>query len=328
MYKIGIVGAGAIGAAHKKAIVNNEKCELVAVCDTVEERAVKLAEGTDARTYADYQIMHQKEQLDAVILNLPHYLHKDVTIYFLENGVNVLVEKPMALNVAECDAMIETAIRNNTKLAVGHVQRYYVCYKLLKKVIQEGKLGKLCAITEIRNIDYFTDRPAWFLDRKSAGGGIVMNYGAHTLDKIFYVTGLKVEQVTAVGNNLLSDDTVEATAQLLVKLEGGVAATFCYCGCKVPSYYQTDFYFTNGVAQVRNGNELWISEGKSGYRMVDGQKPHKKLMEAQLEEFIKFLDDEETEVASAEYGREVIEILEKAFGQIWSEKSWQSANTI
>jgi predicted dehydrogenase len=122
-------------------------------------------------------------------------------------------------------------------------------------MIAENRLGKLCGIREVRNCDYFTGRPAWFLDRKLAGGGILMNFGAHTMDKVFYTTGLKVKDVFASGNNFLNDNSVEAIAQLLVTFEGGVSGTFCYCGCKGAREYRTDFYFTGGTAQIAVGGE-------------------------------------------------------------------------
>lgn len=315
MYKFGIVGAGAIGGCHKEAFMTNPDCELVAICDKVLERAQKLAENTNARVYDDYQKMQEAEKLDAVILNLPHFLHECVTVYFLEKGISVLVEKPMAINTAECDAMIAAAKKSGAKLAVGHVQKYHKCYTFLKEIIESGKLGKLCGIREVRNCDYFTNRPKWFLDRKLAGGGILMNYGAHTFDKVFYSTGLEVESVCAVGNNFLTDDSVEAMAQLLVKFKGGVSGTFCYCGTKVPSAYCTDFYFTNGAAQVRDGWDLWISEAGEEFKHVEGCNSW-DLFEPQLEEFVKLLNGEKSKAVTAEYGRTVIAALEKAFEQI------------
>lgn len=143
-----------------------------------------------------------------------------------------------------------------------------------------------------------------------------MNYCAHTLDKIFYTTGLAARSVTALGNNFLTDDSVEATAQLLVEFEGGVNATFCYCGCKVPSDYQTDFYFTNGAAQIRYGCELWISVDGREFEHIDCGDTCHNFMEEQLTEFLKLLIDEPTEVVSPEYGRSVIDVLEKALAQI------------
>lgn len=314
MIKIGIVGVGSVGILHKKAIDAHPECELAAVCNRTESRAVALAEGTNARTYSDYKVMQEQEDLDAVIVNLPHDMHKDVSIYFLEHKVAVLVEKPMANSVEECDAMIAAAKKSGTALAVGHVQRYLGFNRELKKLVQNGRLGKLCAIIENRSCDYFTDRPAWFLDKKQSGGGILMNYGAHSMDKILYTTGLSIEKVSAVTSNFLTDDNVEATAQLLLTLSGGVSAVLTHCGCHIPSIQETTFYFTEGAAQAR-GWELWVSEKGGEYTQVDCGDISKNFMEDQIEEFVKFLKEEPSEIVTAEYARDVICALETAYKQ-------------
>lgn len=315
MYKIGVVGAGKVAGAHKRAILGHEQCSLVAICDVAVDRAEKLAEGTTARVYDNYETMQEKEDLDAVILNLPHFLHEKVSVYFLERGISVLVEKPMAISTRECDAMIAAAKRSGAKLGVGHVQRYLKCYRILKQMIESKCLGELCGIREVRNCDYFTNRPAWFLDKTLAGGGILMNFGAHTLDKVLYTTGLKVKDVFASGNNFLTADSVEAIAQLLVTFEGGVSATFCYCGCKGTSEYRTDFYFTKGTAQIRDGWDLWVREADGEFTRIEGCNDS-GMIELQMREFVKLLCGEENEMVTPEYGREVISVLERAFTQI------------
>lgn len=315
MYKIGVVGAGKVALAHKKAILGHEQCCLAAICDTVVDKAKKLAEGTDARIYDNYETMQEKEALDAVILNLPHFLHEKVSVYFLDRGISALVEKPMAISTEECDAMIAAAKRSGAKLGVGHVQRYHRCYSIVKQMIGSKQLGELCGIREVRNVDYFTNRPAWFLDKALAGGGILMNFGAHTLDKVLYTTGLKMKDVFASGNNFLTNDSVEAMAQLLVTFEGGVSGTFCYCGCKGAREYRTDFYFTGGTAQIRDGWDLWVSEAGGEFTHVEGCND-RGMIETQMVEFVKLLNGEENEMATPEYGREVISVLERAFAQI------------
>ena len=99
MFKIGLVGTGIIADFHKKAIEKNSEVIITAVCDIDIRKAENAAEGTNASVYTDYKEMAEKESLDCVILNLPHFLHRDVTVYFLNKGISVLVEKPMANTV-------------------------------------------------------------------------------------------------------------------------------------------------------------------------------------------------------------------------------------
>lgn len=316
MKKIGIVGAGIIGASHKNAIIKNKDCCLAAVCDTIIEKAESLTEGTDIPVFTDYKEMADKVQLDAVILNLPHFLHKEATIFFLEKKIPVLVEKPMANTVEECDAMISAARETGTLLAIGHVQRYFDAYRMIKEMIAQEQLGKLCLITESRNIFYFNEkRPKWFLNKKRAGGGIVMNYGAHSLDKIMYTTGTSVEKICANCNNLLNDADVEAAAQILLKLSNGASVSLSYSGCYTPYMEEVIYYFTEGIAKVTRGRELWISRKGEPFERVE-LNYEKNALEEQLAEFIKFLNGEESEVVTAAYGREVIRVIEEVYKQV------------
>ena len=315
MFKIGIVGAGIIAKPHKVAVLKHPETELVAICDIALEKAEELAQETDARIYADYKDMAEKEELDAVILNLPHFLHKPVTVYFLDKGISVLVEKPMANTVEECEAMAEAAKRSGAILAVGHLQRYFECYKEIKKIIQDGRFGNLCCITETRNIDYFHNRPAWFLKKETAGGGIVMNYCAHTLDKMFYLLDdTKVTRICANVGNRFNDADIEGHAQVLMKMENGVSLSFSYCSAKLDYSYETMFYFADGIAKVTGGVYLWLAQKGKPFERVE--LDYKKVpIEEQLDEFVKLLKGEPANIVDAEAGKHVISVIEEIFRQ-------------
>lgn len=305
MFRIGIVGAGRICAAHELAIRQHPETRLVAVADLDLEKARQIAQPHGAAVYTDYRQMAKETEMDAVILNLPHFLHCEATVFFLEAGVNVLVEKPMANTVEECDRMIDAAKRTGRKLAVGHVQKYYGALRETKKIIESGRLGKLCMITEVRNLDYVTGRPKWFLTKKLAGGGIIRNFGAHSIDRILYTTGLEVKQIHGVLTNPVTEDDADVNAQFLVELTGGVSASVTMCGCYVPWEYEISYYFTHGAIKLKDGQELRVYE--NGEYVNYGGEEH--LIRDQLAEFVKFLKGEENEMATPEYGRKIISIL-------------------
>ena len=304
MIRIGMVGAGVIAAAHADAIAENRDCNLEVVCDIDISKAEKVAMIHNATIVTDYKKINN---VDAVIINLPHYLHCEVSCYFLEKGISVLVEKPMANTLDECDKMIETARLNNAKLAVGHVQKYFSANREMKRLIESERLGKLCMICEVRNIDYLSGRPKWFLKKNMSGGGIVMNYGAHSLDRILYTTGKKIKSVNSVISNPISDDDVELNAQILLGLEDDISASITFCGCHVPGEYEISYYFTNGVAKIKNGCELLVYE-KGKWSNYGGES---RLMPLQLSEFVKFINGEKSEIVTAKEGKEIIEILQK-----------------
>ena len=121
MIKIAIVGTGSIASSHINAIEALPECELVALCDLNEEKVKALSEKLGVPYFLNYKDIPAAVDVDAVILNLPHGLHMSASIFFLENGVHVLVEKPMANTVAECDAMNAAAEKSGKKLGRGSV---------------------------------------------------------------------------------------------------------------------------------------------------------------------------------------------------------------
>ncbi len=314
MIKLAIIGAGQFSYNHKKAIRKNSGCDLVAICDLLEDNARRLAEGTEAVIYTDYHEMLKKEKIDGAILNLPHFLHKSVSVDCLNAGVAVLVEKPMALDVSECDEMIAASKASGAPLTVGHLAGYLPSMVALKKIIDEGTLGTLCAVNEIRTANYFVNRQKWFLDKKLSGGGIMMNLGAHYIDKILYLTEMMPESVYAVNSNMVSDDTVEATSQLLLKLPGNISASGTFSGAQGTGQIETTFYFTKGTAQIRLGTELWISKEGADFApvIVDEEVSLFDLaMEKQISEFLKLIQGEPNCATTPEHGRNVISVLRK-----------------
>lgn len=303
MFKFGIVGAGIIAKAHLEGINKHSECELVAVADIVKEKAEEIAANTDAAVFTDYHDMCNID-LDVVIINLPHYLHCEATCFFLKNGVNVFVEKPMAMNVEECDEMIKTANENNVLLAIGHVQQYTKAHRYLKNIIKTQELGRLLRITETRNIDYFGNRPAWFLDKKLSGGGIVMNYGAHTLDKVLYLTDSEISEVCSVVSNNINNANIEEGAQILVKLKNGVSASFSYTGSKVPYIYEMYCYFEKGIIKVTHSVNLFVYDNGDWKQIIE---PDTKMHDEAIVELVKALKGEASEVTTPLHGRAVID---------------------
>lgn len=312
MIKIGIVGAGIICGDHSKAIEKSSECKLTMVADLDFDKAIKYAEPHGAKAFTDYKdfVKDENEKPDAVILNLPHFLHCEVAIYFMSHGVHVLVEKPMAMTVEECDRMIEASKKYNVKLAIGHVQQYIRALDAVKDIIKSGEYGRLTRITELRNTDYFTKRPAWFLDKKLSGGGIVMNYCAHTLDKLFYVTEADLLEVHSSLSNYLNDCTIEESAQIFAKFTGGISAVLTYCGGKVPEECETKFYFTNGAVMIKNNTQLCLMKDKK-WEPVELEPM--LMFERQLEAFVNLIEGRESVAITGEYGKKVIAGIEKIF---------------
>jgi len=310
---IAVVGTGIIGASHLHAIEQSKHFTLCAVCDINIEVAETYAQKYGVPYFSDYKEIPTKTNADAVILNLPHWLHCEASIFFLECGIHVLVEKPMANTTAECNRMIDAAIRSGKKLAVGHLQRFFQANRHVKKLVQDKVLGELCMISEYRTIDYFLpSRPKWFLDKTLSGGGIVMNYGAHALDKVFYITDSRPVSVHALCGNISNNASIEGHAQILIKLANSVPVSITFCGY-ANTGYETIYYFTKGALKVVGGNTLYKKSGES-WEEIQFPEPDNQLL-LQLEAFYQLIMGEPSEIPSVDYCAEIITTIEKIYNQ-------------
>lgn len=313
MLKIAIVGTGIIAGLHIDAISKLDNCTLVALCDLNKPKLDELCAKLNVPGYTDYKEMSEKEDFDAVILNLPHGLHAEATVFFLESGRHVLVEKPMANTLEECDKMLESAKNSGKRLAVGHIQRFFRPNRVVKEYVESGELGKLCMYSEQRSINYFLpNRPAWFTNKKMAGGGIIMNYGAHAFDKLFYVTGKRPISVTANTANLINDRDVEGHAQIFAKFEDGLSAVITFSGYSTV-VYESYYYFTGGAIKINGVDSAFIlREGEKEWQPIDAKRNYDEFI-IQLNEFIKYVNGEPSEIADGIYSRDIIEAIENCY---------------
>ena len=146
MIRIGIVGAGAIAAVHIDGFLQfGSMCEVAAVCDTYVEKAQSLIteKNLNAKAYADIQTMLTEGALDAISICLPPNLHASVAIQALAGKKHVIVEKPMASSLEECDHMLAAAKENNRLLCVVSQNRWKTQLANVKRIMDEGLLGKV-----------------------------------------------------------------------------------------------------------------------------------------------------------------------------------------
>jgi len=217
--RLAIIGCGAITEqGHLPAAAGVRGVQLVALVDKNLARAQSLAaKHPDVRAFDDYRPLI--EAIDAAIVALPPSLHAPVSIELLERGVHVLVEKPMARNLSECDAMIAAAQRGGATLAVGLVRRFRWAYRWMKQLIANGTLGTITSF-DVREGGVF-DWPVaspFFLRKEAAGGGVFADAGVHVIDALQWWFG-DVESFDYRDDDL---GGVEADCELDVVMTGGL----------------------------------------------------------------------------------------------------------
>ncbi|MFD1334216.1 Gfo/Idh/MocA family protein [Oceanobacillus iheyensis] len=230
--RVAVIGCGSIAKnRHLKEYSANHQVDIVAVCDIVEGRAKQVAELHNAKAYTDYKQLLKEEEVDAVSVCLPNYLHAPVSIAALEAGCHVLCEKPMATSKEEAEEMIQAAEKNNRKLMIGHNQRFVASHQKAKQLIESGELGKIYSFRTTFGHGgpegWSADgADSWFFKKEKAFVGAMGDLGVHKADLMRYLLNEEFVEVAAfVETSAKQTATVDDNATLVMKSESGIIGT-------------------------------------------------------------------------------------------------------
>ena len=188
--KIAVIGCGNISGSHLQAYAKNPAVEIYALCDINEKNLKRRAEEYGVtRLYADKdQMLRELPEIDAVSVCTWNAAHAECAIAALNAGKHVLCEKPMAMNAAQAQEMLETARRNNRLLMIGFVRRFGNDCAILKDFIDHGQMGELyyAKATYLRRKGC---PGGWFGDKSRSGGGPLIDLGVHVIDLTRYLMG-------------------------------------------------------------------------------------------------------------------------------------------
>ncbi len=286
MENVCIVGYGAIGPIHARALSKTDNARFYAVCD-IDLKAIECAKKEyDVIAYANFERMLADDNIKSVHICTPHYLHFDMIKRTLEKGKKVVCEKPVAMTKFEFDSLL--ALPNAKNVCVVMQNRLNPCVEQFKTIIDKKKLGDIIAakaiLTWFRDIDYYKTG-SWRGKIETEGGGVLINQAVHTLDFFSYLIG-NVETVQGtVANFSLPSIEIEDAVTAYLKFESGVRgiffATNAY-GENTPAEFEA--IFEKGRLSYRN-NSLYLDnelikedtlpeEGKAYWG-----KSHEKLIE-------------------------------------------------
>lgn len=224
-YKIALIGAGKIAVKHLDAIARLENAELAAISEPNEAARAACAEKYGCQAYTDYREMLKDKAIDIANIATPSGLHARMALDAIAAGKHVIVEKPMAMSLAEADAMIAAAEKNNVKIGVVYPQRHSPAVKMLKKAVAAGKFGKIThgsvTIRWNRNDEYYRQsawRGTWKMD-----GGCLMNQAIHDLDLLQWLLGPAASVFAYTATNLRKIEA-EDFAVAIFKFANGALA--------------------------------------------------------------------------------------------------------
>ncbi len=224
MLKFALVGCGRIAKRHSEllGLKQIKGAALVAVCDIVEEKALKIGKQFGVPHYRDMDEMMAKEPVDVVVVLTESGLHAEHVVNLAKHGRHIMVEKPMALTLDSADAMIQACDRSGIKLFVIKQNRFNVPVVKLREAVEAGRFGKLVMGTVrvrwARDQAYYDQDPwrgTWEMD-----GGVLSNQASHHVDMLEWMMG-DVESVFAKSMTALVDIETEDTAVVMLKFRSG-----------------------------------------------------------------------------------------------------------
>lgn len=228
-----LIGCGRISTNHIKAAVNN-KLEIVAVCDVVpqhmEDVLAKHGIENDSSIlrFTDYRTMLESCKPELVSIATESGKHAEIALFCIEHGVNVIIEKPMAMSMSDADEIIKRSESKGVKVAACHQNRFNIAIQQLRKALEAGRFGKLSHgsihVRWNRNRDYYTQAPwrgTWAED-----GGALMNQCIHGIDLLRWMLGDEVEEVYGQTRQQLHDYLeCEDIGMAVVKFKNGAIGT-------------------------------------------------------------------------------------------------------
>lgn len=228
--RYGIIGFGRFAdKTIAPAIKESTNSKLVAIQNRTLAKAKEVAEAHDVPLAFDSVAkLVAHPDVDAVFIISPNHLHCPETILAAKAGKHVLVEKPMAMNVAECERMIEACTQHNVKLMVGHMLRLSPLLQRARQLVDSGGLGRIVHAQADFIYDGRLSARGWLTERKTAGGGPIFDVGVHCLDSLRFILGDEVSLVQGLLNPRPTGEQTETSAHLFLRFSrGSMASIFC-----------------------------------------------------------------------------------------------------
>lgn len=255
--KFAVVGCGSIGKRHVAVIDADDKAELVALCDINLNAAQSLSEIYNGiPTYTDYSRLLQETDADIISICTPHGLHAPMTIEAARAKKHILVEKPMALQLKDCQEMIQEAKLNGVELFVVKQNRYNKPIALTKKALDENKLGKIfmvqCNVMWNRQQEYYT-QSSW-RGNKELEGGALHTQVSHFLDLLIWWFG-NLTEAKSIIETLNHDIEIEDCGVSALRFENGVIGSLLWTTCVYNKNYEGSITLIGEKGTIKVGGK-------------------------------------------------------------------------
>jgi len=336
--RTGVIGCGKVSHTHAGALCRLKESEFVAVYSRSADKAAAFSSRYGGEGYTDLDAM--LKEVDAVVVCTPHPFHAAPAVKALKAGVHVLVEKPLASSLQDCDLMIDAAGKSGCKLGTVSQRRWYTPVKRVKQAIDDGRIGDpilgMVIMLGWRDQPYYRSDP-WRGTWELEGGGVLVNQAPHQLDLLQWFMG-PIEELFGYWGNLNHPYIeVEDTAIVVIRFAGGALGNIVVSNSQKPGLYgrvhvhgkngasvgvQTDggAMFIAGMSPVLEPplNDLWNVPGQESmmerwkredtefFKTIDAASYYHQL---QIQDFLQAVLEDRQPLVTGKEGRKTVELF-------------------
>ncbi len=315
--KWGLIGCGDIAKKRvAPALRDLGNCDFVAVNRAKYELAKPFAEQFGAKKwYRTWEELLSDNDIEAVYVATPVYLHYRQTIAAAEAGKHVLCEKPMGMTTAECDRMIDACKAANVTLGISYYRHFYPIIDRIKKLLSSGEIGQP-VFSQINAFEFFNPGKDhsryWFMKKELAGGGPMFDFGCHRIEVLLNIFGA-VEITRGFVSRLVFEREVEDTATAVFHFESGPNAVLNVTHAALESQDTLDIFGTEGSLHVP-----LLNAGIMTVKTLDGERtekhpPHQNIHQPLIDDFTRAVLDNYEPGVGGDTGREVNRIEKEIF---------------
>lgn len=276
--KVGVAGLGIAGTGAARRLASHPKVDLVAAADVRPHALAAFRAEYGGRTFESVEQMCQDPEVEAIWISTPNHLHCEHVVAAARNGTHAVVQKPMATSLAEAWEMVDASEKFGTKLLAGHSTALRPPFRAMRRIVDEGELGRLCAI----NVWSYTD---WMLRPRmpqevdvARGGGLVYRQGPHQVDAVRLIGGGLIRSVRAMTGQWMPERPCPGYYAAYLEFQDGTPATIVHNGY---GYFLASELVPWGVDRPRTSVEERI-------RFRNGLRSPGEFDEASAKEALRF----------------------------------------
>jgi predicted dehydrogenase len=318
-----VVGAGFIGIQHAAAYAADPDAELVAIVDADPARAVAATEAHGGRPYPTLSTMLGAARPEVVSVCVPTAGHRPVVQEIAAAGAHVLLEKPMAPSVADCDAIAAACQAAGVTLMLGFTHRFHRELLEARRIVAAGELGEPVLAHDVFAFGEDGPWPAWYYDRATSGGGELMHDAVHLVDRLAWVLGSPIVEVygrtTTAARGIAGVE--DGGVAVLGFANGAIGSISVYeathplhsdgASVPMPGRLELEIHGTRGSLRYRTWHELIVDLAGSPSRTVSEQP--RDEMAAEIGEFLAAVREARPPAVGASEGRRGVAVVQAIY---------------